>query len=77
MLRGNEGPELVCVRCGKHVWPRVGAYMFLLLSPRGRCRFPGLTEARSVLCLGCGQPLREYLESNAYTMNAAYEEVRK
>lgn len=77
MLQGNEGPEMVCARCGKHFWPRVAGYMFLLLSPRGRCRMPHLTEARSVLCLGCGVPLREYLEANAYTIEAAYDNVGK
>jgi len=77
VLKGNEGPEMVCVRCKKHFWPRVAGYMFLLLSPRGRCLMPHLTEARSVLCLGCGVPLREYLESNAYTIEPAYDNAGK
>ena len=73
MLKGNEGPEMVCERCSRHFWPRVGGYWFLLLSPRGRCRFPGATEARVVLCLDCGRGLREYLESGGYTVMPAYE----
>jgi hypothetical protein len=72
VLKGNEGPEMVCVRCSKHLWPRCGGYWFLLLSPRGRCRWPGATEARSVLCLDCGRWLREQLESWGLTFVPAY-----
>jgi len=75
VLKGNEGPELVCARCGVSIWPRCGAYWFLLLTPRGRCRFPAVTEGRAVLCSACGRALREYLESNAYTRGAAYERL--
>jgi len=77
VLKGKEGPEMVCARCRKHFWPRVAGYMFLILSPRGRCRMPHLTEARSVLCLGCGIPLREYLEASAYTIEPAYDNAGK
>jgi hypothetical protein len=63
---------MVCERCTKHFWPRVGGYWFLLLSPRGRCRFPGATEARVVLCLDCGRLLREQLEGMGYTLGPAY-----
>jgi hypothetical protein len=83
MLRGNEGPELRCWRCGKSVWPRCGGYWFLLLAPRGRVVFPvapsrGLcipepTQARAILCAFCGRELREYLESGAYAPGEAYE----
>jgi hypothetical protein len=75
VLKGNEGPEMVCARCGKHFWPRCGGYWFLLLTPRGRCRMPHATEGRSVLCLGCGLPLREYLEAGGYTLTPAYDNV--
>lgn len=70
-LDGSE-PSLRCVRCGKTVYPRVGGYWFLLLAPRGRCRIPGSTAAEAVLCLGCGMPLREYLEEGAYASTPAY-----
>jgi len=72
MLAGNTGPSLVCQRCQAVVFPRVGGYWFLLLSPRGRCRFPGATEARAVLCSSCGRQLREVLEAEAFTKGAAY-----
>ena len=62
-LRGNEGPSLVCAGCGVTVWPRCGGYWYLLLAPRGRCRFPGAVAAESVLCSGCGRRAREALES--------------
>jgi len=85
MLRGNEGPELTCSRCGKTVWPRCGGYWFLLLAPRGRVEFPAApsralykpkpTEARAVLCAFCGRQLREYLEEGAYAPGEAYERV--
>jgi hypothetical protein len=55
------GP-LVCAGCGREVWPRVGGYWFLLLSPRGRCRFPGAEELRAVLCSPCGRRVREAIE---------------
>jgi hypothetical protein len=38
--------RVVCSFCGQVVIPRVGSYWFLLLSPRGRCRFPGAEELR-------------------------------
>ena len=75
VLRGNEGPEMVCSRCTRHFWPRCGAYWFLLLAPRGRCRFPHATRGRAVLCSECGRELREYLEANAYTPDPAYDNV--
>jgi hypothetical protein len=75
MLKGNEGPAVKCVRCSKTVYPRVGGYWFLLLSPRGRCRFPHATEGRAVLCLDCGRGLREFLEEGAYTLEPAYDNV--
>ena len=77
MLKGNEGPEMVCERCTKHFWPRVGAYWFLLLSPRGRCRFPHATEGRAVLCLDCGRWLREQLEAWGFTIEPAYDNAGK
>ena len=77
MLKGNEGPEMVCERCTRHFWPRCGAYWFLLLSPRGRCRMPHTNEGRVVLCLGCGLELREWLEANAFTRLPAYEDVKR
>lgn len=55
-----------CAFCGVHYWPRCGGYWFLLLSPRGRVRFPGAAEVRLVLCSGCGRRLRELLELNGY-----------
>jgi len=74
MLKGNEGPSMACCRCGREVWPRVGGYWFLLLSPRGRCRFPGAQEARAVLCSFCGRGLREQIEEGAYAPGSAYEQ---
>ncbi len=58
--------RVVCSFCGNLVVPRVGAYWFLLLSPRGRCRFPGVEELRVVLCGPCGRRCRELLESNGF-----------
>jgi hypothetical protein len=55
--------HLVCAGCGVKVWPRVGAYWFVLLEQRGRVRFPGATDARLVVCSGCGRRVREALES--------------
>ena len=63
MLRGNEGPSLVCKGCGVTIWPRVGGYWYLLLAPRGRVRFPGAQAAEVCLCSGCGRRAREALES--------------
>jgi len=62
-LKGNEGPALKCGGCGVSVWPRIGGYFYLLLAPRGRVRFPGVTAAEAVLCSGCGRRAREALES--------------
>lgn len=76
-LKGNEGPEMVCERCQRHFWPRVGSYWFLLLAPRGRSRFPGVTAAESVLCGPCGRLLREYIECEAFARGGAYERRRK
>lgn len=76
-LDGNDGPEMVCARCSRHFWPRVGAYWFLLLAPRGRCRFPHATEGKSVLCLECGRWLREQLESWGCTLAPAYDNAGK
>ena len=75
MLKGNEGPEMRCQRCGNSIWPRCGAYWFLVLGPRGRCKFPGVTEARGIFCSACGRVLREYLESSGFT-GEAYESER-
>lgn len=72
MLKGNEGPDMVCWRCSKHVDPRCGYYWFLMLVPRGRCQFPEVTEARAVLCGFCGRELREYLEAGCYAPGTAY-----
>jgi hypothetical protein len=61
----NEAVEvgpLKCSGCGREVWPRVGSYVFLLLSPRGRCRFPGFEELKVVLCGPCGRRVREAIE---------------
>jgi len=70
-LKGNEGPSMVCFRCSRVFWPRVGSYWFLLLSPRGRCHFPGAQEARAVLCGPCGRVLREAIESNGFAPGEA------
>lgn len=63
----EDGPfdstHLVCSGCGVDVWPRVGGYWYLLLAPRGRCRFPGAVAAEACLCSGCGRRAREALES--------------
>jgi uncharacterized membrane protein YgcG len=85
VLKGNEGPSLTCFRCGKTVWPRCGAYWFLLLAPRGRVVFPAApsralfkpkpTEARAVLCAFCGRQLRELVEEGAFAPGEAYERV--
>jgi hypothetical protein len=77
MLKGNEGPELVCSGCGRSVWPRVGGYWFLLLAPRGRVRFPGAAAAQAVLCSGCGRRARECLELNGFNCGEAYERTGK
>jgi hypothetical protein len=58
-----EGVKLRCAGCGVDIWPRVGGYWYLLLAPRGRCLFPGVVAAESVLCSGCGRRAREALES--------------
>jgi hypothetical protein len=58
--------RVVCSFCGKLVIPRVGSYWFLLLSPRGRCRFPGVEELRVVLCGPCGRRCREILEAHGF-----------
>jgi len=71
MLKGNEGPELRCENCGVTVFPRCGGYWFILLQQRGRCRFPGVTDVRAVLCSGCGRRAREALEC-AGVAGAAY-----
>lgn len=67
MLAHLQGvPSLTCACCGREVWPRLGSYWFLLLSPRGRCRFPGAAELRVVLCGPCGRRCRDLLESNGF-----------
>jgi hypothetical protein len=58
--------RVVCSFCGITVIPRVGSYWFLLLSPRGRCRMPGVEELRTVLCGPCGRRARELLESAGF-----------
>jgi hypothetical protein len=73
MLRGNEGLEMECSFCHVHFWPRCGGYWFLLLSPRGRVRFPGAEEMRVVLCSGCGRRARELLEVNGYGLEVSSE----
>lgn len=75
MLSGNEGPSLKCAGCGAEVWARIGGYWFLLLSPRGRVQFPGATEARAVLCSGCGRRIREAIESQGVACGPAYEPI--
>lgn len=65
-LVGAEGTKLVCSFCHVDIWPRVGGYWFLLLSPRGRVRFPGASELRVVLCSGCGRRCREVLEAHGF-----------
>lgn len=66
-----EGVEPIkCDLCGISIWPRLGGYWFLLLSPRGRCRFPGARELRVVLCSGCGRRARDLLESHGYDSEA-------
>jgi hypothetical protein len=68
---------MVCSFCGVHVWPRVGAYWFLLLTPRGRCRFPGTPELRLVLCSGCGRRARELLIVNGYGLEVELDTAGK
>lgn len=68
------GP-LKCAGCGREVWPRVGGYWFLLLSPRGRCRFPGAEELRAVLCSPCGRRVREAIESQGVGLGKCCERV--
>jgi len=58
-----DSTHLVCSGCGVNIWPRVGGYWYLLLAPRGRCRFPGAVAAEVVLCSGCGRRAREALEA--------------
>jgi hypothetical protein len=55
-----------CQFCGQVVIPRVGAYWFLLLAQRGRCRRRDVADLQIVLCSGCGRRLRELLEANGY-----------
>lgn len=83
----NLNRNLNCYRCGKMVDSACGGYWFLLLSPRGRVKFPAApsrkldvaepTSAESVLCAFCGRELREYLESGGYAPGEAYERSRK
>lgn len=68
------GP-LVCRGCGREVWPRVGGYWFLLLSPRGRCRFPGVEELKVVLCSPCGRRIREACESAGVGIEGCFERI--
>jgi len=68
------GP-LKCRGCGREVWPRVGGYWFLLLSPRGRCRFPGAEELRAVLCSPCGRRVREAIELTGVGIEGCFERV--
>jgi hypothetical protein len=62
-LEGCENSYLVCQGCGVKIWPRLGSYWFLLMSPRGRCRFPGARELKAVLCGPCGRRVRDACES--------------
>lgn len=64
-----------CRGCGKEVWPRVGGYWFLLLSPRGRCRFPGAEELKAVLCSFCGRRVREAMELTGVGIEGCFERV--
>lgn len=59
-------PAIKCQGCGSLVWPRLGSYWFLLLAPRGRCRFPGADQLRVVLCGPCGRRARQLLEANGF-----------
>lgn len=68
------GP-IVCAGCGREVWPRVGGYWFLLLSPRGRCRFPGVEELKAVLCSPCGRRIREAMELAGVGLEGCIERV--
>ena len=68
------GP-LKCRGCGREVWPRVGGYWFLLLSPRGRCRFPGVEELKVVLCSPCGRRIREAMELAGVGLEGCFERV--
>jgi hypothetical protein len=70
------GP-LKCRGCGKLVWPRVGGYWFLLLSPRGRCRFPGVEELKAVLCSFCGRRVREAMELAGVGIEGCFERIEK
>jgi hypothetical protein len=61
-----------CSRCGRSFWPRVSGYWFLLLAPRGRgvlegpVGSPRAQDIQSVLCVGCGRVLEEYVQANAF-----------
>ena len=70
----KAGP-MRCRGCGKDVWPRVGGYWFLLLIPRGRCRFPGVEELKVVLCSFCGRRVREAMESVGIGIEGCFEKV--
>jgi len=72
VLKGNEGPEMVCAGCGVHLWPRCGGYWFLLLAPRGRVRCPGAEAAQAVLCSGCGRRFRELIELQGFSCGESY-----
>lgn len=78
MLIPDPARELTCFRCRAAVDTRVVGYWFLLLAPRGRCgHYAGVTQARAVLCAGCGRDLREWIESNAFAPGEAYERARE
>jgi hypothetical protein len=62
-LDGVESRSLRCARCSMEFWPRLAGYWFVLVSPRGRCRFPGAEELRVLLCSSCGREARDMLES--------------
>lgn len=75
LAEATEVGPLKCRGCGREVWPRVGGYWFLLLSPRGRCRFPGADEMRAVLCSPCGRRVREAIESVGVGLEGCFEYV--
>ena len=72
----DVGP-MVCRGCGREVWPRVGGYWFLLLSPRGRCRFPGAEELKAVLCSFCGRRIREAMELAGVGIEGCFERIEE
>ena len=75
-LRGVENRSFRCERCSREFWPRLAGYWFVLLSPRGRCRFPGAEEMRVLLCSACGREARDLLESFGILGESVFADIR-